>query len=100
MKILIVDGPGIHPRTAARALGRGLHQRGHGVIVHPIQMEKLGWFKGPALQKRAAQVLNLHQPDVVHVFTAEPWVAEAFTGRGIPVVHSAADRASRADLPL
>ncbi len=97
MKILIVDGPGVHPRTAARALGRGLHGKGHGVIVHPIQMEKLGWFKGPALEKRAAEVLHVHQPDVVHVFSAEPWVADAFTGRGVPVVHSAHDRASRAD---
>jgi hypothetical protein len=97
MKILIVDGPGVHPRTAARALGRGLHQKGHVVIVHPIQMEKLGWFKGPALEKRAAEILNVHEPDVVHVFTAEPWIADAFTGRGVPVVHSTFDRMSRAD---
>jgi len=100
MKILIVDGPGVHPRTAARALGRGLHDKGHGVIVHPIQMEKLGWFKGPALEKRAAEVLDVHRPDVVHVFSAEPWVADAFAGRGVPVVHSAHDRASRADWVL
>lgn len=97
MKILIIDGPGVHPRTAARALGRGLHQKGHVVIVHPIQMEKLGWFKGPALEKRAAEVLDLHQPDVVHVFSSEPWIADAFTGRGVPVVHSTFDRMSRAD---
>ena len=49
MKILIVDGPGVHPRTAARALGRGLHGKGHGVIVHPIQLEKLGRIKAKVI---------------------------------------------------
>ncbi|MBV8880274.1 MAG: glycosyltransferase [Planctomycetaceae bacterium] len=97
MKILIIDGPGLHPRSAARALGAALHARGHSPIVHPIQMEKLGWFKGQALEKRAAQVLEVHQPDVVHVFSSEPWVADAWTGRGVSVVHSAFDRGSRAD---
>src|SRR5579862_5137174 len=97
MKILIIDGPGIHPRSAARALGFGLHAKGHGVIVHPIQMEKLGWFKSQSLAKRADQVLDVHQPDVVHVLSSEPWIADAFTGRGVSVVHSAFDRMSRAD---
>jgi hypothetical protein len=97
MKILIIDGPGIHPRTAARALGIGLHAKGHGVIVHPIQLEKLGWFKSQALEKRAIQVLEVHQPDVVHVLSSEPWIADAFTGRGTAVVHSAYDQVSRAD---
>ncbi|HLY08210.1 MAG TPA: glycosyltransferase [Planctomycetota bacterium] len=97
MKILIIDGPGVHPRTAARALGSALHPKGHVVIVHPIQMEKMGWFKSQALEKHAAEVLEVHQPDVVHVFSSEPWVADAFTGRGIPVVHSTLDRMSRAD---
>jgi hypothetical protein len=97
MKILIIDGPGIHPRSAARALGSGLHAKGHGVIVHPIQLEKLGWFKSQSLAKRADQVLDVHQPDVVHVLSSEPWIADAFTGRGVSVVHSAFDRMSRAD---
>lgn len=97
MKILIIDGPGIHPRTSARALGSGLHAKGHVVIVHPIQMEKLGWFKSQALEKRAAEVLKVHEPDVVHVLTSEPWVADAFTGRGVSVIHSGFDRMSRAD---
>ncbi len=97
MKILIVDGPGVHPRTAARALGSGLHAKGHGVIVHPLQMEKLGWFKSQSLSRRAIQVLEVHQPDVVHVLSSEPWVADAFTGRGVSVVHSALDRSSGAD---
>jgi hypothetical protein len=100
MKILIIDGPGVHPRTAARGLGRGLHSKGHGVIVHPVQMEKLGWFKGQALEKRAAEVIGVHQPDVVHVFTSEPWVADAYVGRGVPVVHSTLDRMSKADWVL
>ncbi len=97
MKILIIDGPGIHPRTSARALGRGLHEKGHSPIVHPVQLEKLGWFKSQALEKRAVEVLKVHEPDLVHVFSAEPWVADAWTGHGIPVVHSAFDRGSRAD---
>jgi hypothetical protein len=97
MKILIVDGPGVHPRTAARALGRGLHEKGHSPIVHPVQLEKLGWFKAQALEKRAAEVLKVHEPDLVHVFSSEPWVADAWTGRHVPVVHSAFDRGSRAD---
>ena len=97
MKILIVDGPGVHPRSAARALGTGLHDRGHSPIVHPIQLEKLGWFKTQALEKRAAHVLDIHKPDVVHVLSAEPWIADAFTGHGVSVVHSAYDRGSRAE---
>jgi hypothetical protein len=97
MKILIVDGPGVHPRSAARALGSGLHAKGHGVIVHPIQMEKLGWFKRQALERRASQVLGVHEPDVVHVLSSEPWIADAFTGRGVSVVHSALGEMSRAD---
>jgi hypothetical protein len=97
MKILIIDGPGIHPRTAARALGSALHAAGHGVIVHPVQLEKLGWFRGQALQKHAVQVLRIHHPDVIHVFSSEAWVADAYTGHGVPVVHSTLDEASRAD---
>jgi hypothetical protein len=97
MKILIIDGPGVHPRSAARALGAALHAEGHGVIVHPIQLDKLGWFRGQALEKRAVEVLRVHEPDVVHVFSSEPWIADAFTGKGTPVVHSTLDQASRAD---
>ena len=97
MKILIIDWPGVHPRTAARALGHGLHEKGHSPIVHPVQLDKLGWFKAQALEKRAVEVLKVHEPDLVHVFSAEPWVADAWTGHGVAVVHSAFDRGSRAD---
>jgi hypothetical protein len=97
MKTLIIDGPGVHPRTAARALGAALHAAGHGVIVHPVQLEKLGWFRGQALQKHAVEVLKIHQPDVIHVFSAEAWVADAYAGHGVPVIHSAFDEVSRAD---
>lgn len=97
MKILIIDGPGIHPRTSARALGAALHAKGHVVIVHPVQLVKLGWFKSQALEKHATQVLKVHEPDVVHVFSSEPWVADAYSGRGISVVHSTFDKRSRAD---
>jgi len=97
MKILIIDGPGIHPRTSARALGAGLHAKGHVVIVHPVQLEKLGWFKRQALEKHATEVLRVHEPDVIHVLSREPWVADAYSGRGISVVHSTFDQLSRAD---
>jgi len=97
MKTLIIDGPGVHPRSAARALGSALHAAGHGVIVHPVQLEKLGWFRGQALEKHAAEVLKIHEPDVIHVFSAEAWIADAYTGHGVPVVHSTLDEVSRAD---
>ena len=78
MKILIIDGPGVHPRSAARALGSGLHHAGHGVIVHPIQPKALGWFRQHALDALATKILGVHHPDVVHVLSSEPWVADAF----------------------
>ena len=97
MKILVIDGPGRHPRSAARALGRALHRAGHGVIMHPIDLKKLGWFRGPALDKLAAKVVRLHKPDVVHVFSSEPWIVDAFVNRGVSVIHSTFDRPSQAD---
>ena len=97
MKILIIDGPGVHPVSAARALGGGLHRKGHVVIVHPVKLRELGWFPKYGIERRVSKILAVHQPDVMHVFSAEPWFADAFTGRGISVVHSAYDRPSRAD---
>src|SRR5262245_13039060 len=97
MKILVIDGPGVHPRSSARALGAALHHKGHGVIVHPIQMKDLGWFPRYGVQRRAARILAVHRPDVIHLFTSEPWIADAFTGRGIPVVHSTLNQPSHAD---
>lgn len=97
MKILVIDGPGVHPRSAARALGGGLHRKGHGVIVHPIQLKELGWFPRHGIERRVSKILDVHQPDVIHVFTSEPWIADAFMGRGISVVHSTYDKPSRAD---
>ncbi|HZE99373.1 MAG TPA: glycosyltransferase [Planctomycetota bacterium] len=100
MKILIIDGPGVHPRTSARALGGALHAKGHVVIVHPILMEQLGWFKSSALAKRVAAIIETHEPDILHIFTSEPSIADAFTGKGVPVVHAALDKASKADWVL
>lgn len=97
MKILVIDGPGVHPKSAARALGRALHRAGHGIIMHPVDLKKLGWFRGAGLEKLAAKVIQLHKPDVVHVFSSEPWVVEAFLGKGASVIHAAHDRSSRAD---
>lgn len=97
MKILIIDGPGVHPRSSARALGAALHHKGHGVIVHPIQLKELGWFPRHGIQKRVARILAVHHPDVIHVFTAEAFIADAFAGHGISVVHSTLEQPSRAD---
>lgn len=97
MKILVIDGPGVHPRSAARALGAALHAKGHGVIVHPIQLKDLGWFPRHGIQRRVAKILSVHAPDVIHVFSSEPWIADAFTGHGISVVHSTLNEASHAD---
>jgi hypothetical protein len=97
MKILVIDGPGVHPRSAARALGAELHHKGHGVIVHPIQLKELGWFPRHGIHRRVARIFAVHHPDVIHVFTSEPWIADAFVGHGISVVHSTLDQPSRAD---
>ena len=97
MKVLVIDGPGVHPKSAARALGAALHQKDHGVIVHPIRLSELGWFPRYGIQKRVARILHVHQPDVIHVFTTEPWIADAFIGHGITIVHSTLDRPSGAD---
>jgi len=97
MKILIIDGPGVHPQSAARALGSALHQKDHGVIVHPIRLKELGWIPRYGIQKRVSRILQVHQPDVIHVFTSEPWIADAFMGHGIAIVHSTFDRPSGAD---
>src|SRR5262245_29317310 len=97
MKILVIDGPGVHPKSAARALGAALHQKDHGVIVHPIRLNELGWIPRYGIQKRVSKILQVHQPDVIHLFTTEPWIAEAFLGHGIAIVHSTLDRASKAD---
>lgn len=97
MKILVIDGPGVHPRSAARALGAALHHKDHGVIVHPIRLPDLGWFPRHGIHRRVAKILAVHHPDVIHVFSSEPWIADAFTGHGISVVHSTLDQASHAD---
>lgn len=97
MKILIIDGPGVHPRSAARSLGSTLHAAGHTPIVHPVQLEKLGWFKSQALEKHAIEVLKVHEPDAVHVLSSEAWVADAYTGQGVPVLHATHDEPSKAD---
>lgn len=97
MKILLVDGPGRHPRTGARALGSGLHAKGHGVMVHPVQMKRLGWFRRHAMDRLAGDLVAAHEPDVVHVLSSEPWIADSFMGRGVSVVHTTFDRASKAD---
>jgi hypothetical protein len=97
MRILVVDGPGRHPAYYPRVLGSALHRRGHGVIVHPARDASNSWPGRHAFRKRAKEVVAVHQPDVVHVIAAEPWVADAFGGRGLPVIHSGEGRCGRAD---
>jgi len=97
MRILIVDGPGLHPAFYPRVLGASLHRRGHGVIVHPARDAATSWPGRHSFRRRAREVLSVHQPDVVHVVSSEPWMAESFLGRGIPVVHSGEGRCGRAD---
>ena len=69
MNILIIDGPGVHPTSAARALGGGLHRKGHGVIVHPVRLQDLGWIPRVGIEKRVSKILDIHHPDVIHVFS-------------------------------
>jgi hypothetical protein len=97
MRILVVDGQGRHPAFYPRVLGAALHRRGHGVIVHPARDASDSWPGRHAFRRRAREVLSVHQPDVVHVVSAEPWLAEAFFGRGVPVIHSGEGRCGRAD---
>ncbi len=97
MRILIVDGPGRHPVSSPASLAGALHRMGHLVIVHPVKDARDSWTSRHALGRRARKALEVHQPDIVHVFSGEPWFAAAFSGRGVPCVHSAEDRASRAD---
>lgn len=97
MRIVVIDGPGLHPRSSARALGSALHHKGHAVIVHPVTRARLGWFPRHRLGILAGKLAALHRPDIFHVLSSEPWVADAFTGRGVPVVHSGLDRPSGAD---
>lgn len=97
MRILIVDGPGHHPAFYPRVLGAAFHRRGHGVIVHPAKDVATSWPGRHAFRRRAREVMSVHQPDVVHVVSSEPWMAESFLGRGVPVVHSGEGRCGRAD---
>jgi hypothetical protein len=97
MRILIVDGPGNHPATYPASLGGALHRLGHLVVVHPVKDAKDTWPSRHRLGRRAKEVLGVHEPDVVHVVSSEPWFADAFADRGVPLVHSTEDRPSRAD---
>ena len=98
MRVLIVDGPGIHPATTARSLGFALHGLGHGVIVHPMRSRpETTWFNRSALGRDARKVLLGHNPDAVHVLSSDPRIAEAFLGNRVPVIHSTVDRPSKAD---
>lgn len=98
MKILIVEGPGRHPESYPRALGGALHRQGHVAVVHPLGDPGRRWAPRLSLARHARKLLEVHAPDIVHVVSSEPWIADAFTGRGTPVIHSTEDRASTADV--
>jgi hypothetical protein len=91
MKILVIDAPGLRPALTAPALGGALHELGHCVVVHP-------WSPVSAWRRRrkVAQIMDAHQPDAVHVLSADPAVADGFAETGVPVVHSVDGAPSRA----
>ncbi len=97
MRILIVDGPGSQPESYARVLGRALHALGHVIIVHPQRDAGSSWPARHRFRKHAAETLQIHQPDVVHVIARDPWLVDAFAGRGVPVIHTGEGRIARAD---
>ncbi len=97
MKVLIVDGPGRRPESYPRIVGAELHRLGFVVIVHPMADVHGSWAGRRAVRRQAREILEVHQPDVAHVLSSEPWVADAFAGRGVPVIHSTEDKPSRAD---
>jgi glycosyltransferase involved in cell wall biosynthesis len=97
MRILVVDGPGAHPESYARVLGRALHGLGHVVIVHPQRDAGTSWPARYRLRKKAAEAIQVHQPDVVHVLSRDPGFVDVYTRHGVPVVHTGDGRLSRAD---
>ena len=97
MRILIIDAPGAHPESYSRVLGSALHRLGHSAIVHPAKDATGAWPFRHKFRRHAREVLAVHQPDIVHVVSREPWVAEAFAGRGVPVVHSSEGKVSRSE---
>lgn len=97
MKILIVDAPGVQPAGGSRALASAFHAAGYPVMVHPMRTWSAPWYRRGAAGVLARKVLAAHQPDVVHVIGTDPAIAEAFTGHGVPVLHSTLDRSSRSD---
>lgn len=97
MKVLIIEGPGERPAGYVRVLASALKHLGHGVAVHPLG-DVSGFWAGRRRVGRLADILFRNTaPDVVHVISSEPWVAEAFSGRGCPVVHTTAEQTSRTD---
>lgn len=97
MKVLIVDGPGAHPVTYARVLGRALHGLGHVIIVHPQRDASASWPARYRLRRKAAEAIELHQPDVLHVLARDPRFVDVYLKHGVPVIHTGEGRLSRAD---
>ena len=97
MRILIVDAPGAHPESYPRVLGTALHRLGHSAIVHPAKDATGPWPFRHKFRRHAREVLAVHKPDIVHVISREPWVADAFVARGAPVFNSSEGRVSRSE---
>ena len=97
MRILIVDGPGAHPESYARVLGRALHELGHVIIVHPQRNAGSSWPARHRLRKHAAEAIQIHQPDVIHVLARDTGFVDTYLKHGVPVIHTGEGRLSRAD---
>jgi hypothetical protein len=93
MRILIVDGPGTHPRAYAATLSRTLERAGHTPFLESLS----AGARPRRVRRRAKDLVARTAPDIIHVVTSIPGIAEAFAGRDVPVVHSTLDRPSRTD---
>ena len=86
MKILIIEGPGQHPESYARSLGGALLRLGHVAIVHPLRKTLGSWGVKHYVGREAKKIVEAHQPDIIHVISSEPWVADSFVDKGVPVL--------------
>lgn len=97
MRILVIEGPGDRPASYPRVLKSAFHHLGHRVIHHGLRDLSGAWVGRREVVRVAETLFRRAGPDVVHVLSSEPWVAEAFVGFGVPVVHTTEEKPSRTD---
>ncbi len=97
MKILIAHGAGGHPATYPRVLADELKRLDCEVVLRDEGAPPSSWAPRLRMNAAARKLVAEHQPDLVHVIAADPAVAEAFSGHGVSVLHSAIDRPSDTD---